>query len=399
MIAFGRMRQHWTLDPDIVFLNHGAFGACPRAVLDAQSEWRARLEREPVHFFANVLEGELDRLRDVIGAFAGARPEDVVFVRNSTAGVSAVLRSLEFGPGDVLLTTNHAYNACKNALDFKAQHSGAEVRVVNVPFPPSGPDDVTERILAAATPDVRLAMIDHVTSPTGLVLPIDDIVRRLRERGIETLVDGAHGPGMRPLELSKLGAAYYVGNFHKWLCAPKGAAMLWVREDKQRGLHPPVISHGFNSNRARSRFLDEFDWTGSDDPSSWLAVPEAIRFVGGLLPGGWPAVYRQNRALVLEGRRILSDALGLAADVPESMIGSLATMSLPDGDSKVFVPPNLEPLHLTLFERHRIEVPVFSWPDAPKRLVRISAHLYNTPDDYRKLAAALSEELGLHRPR
>jgi isopenicillin-N epimerase len=387
------MREHWALDPAIVFLNHGAFGACPRAVLEAQAAARAELEREPVHFFARWLEEGLDTLRAEVAPFVGARSTDVTFVRNATAGVNAVLASLPLRAGDAVLTTDHAYNACKNALDFFARRSGAEVIVAHVPFPPQDPGDIVDRVLSCAASNVRLALLDHVTSPTGLIFPIATLVRELRERGVETLVDGAHGPGMLPLSLSELGAAYYVGNFHKWVCAPKGAAMLWVREDRQRDLHPTVISHGFNSNSPRPRFLEEFDWTGSDDPTSWLAVPAAIQFIAGLIPGGWPEVRARNRALVLEGRRILADALDLGSGAPDSMIGSLATLVLPEGRADPALPPHLEPLHLALFERHRIEVPVFRWGQPPTRLVRISAHLYNTRGEYEALADALRVEL------
>ena len=237
--------------------------------------------------------------------------------------MSAVLRSLDLRPGDALLTTDHAYGACRNALDFIAKKSGAEVIAAKIPLPVRGPEDVVERILEAATGRVKLALVDHVTSPTGLVLPIVDIVRGLRARGIETLVDGAHAPGMVDLDVTGVGAAYYVGNFHKWVCSPKGAAMLCVREDRQAGVHPGAISHGYTSTRARSRFLEEFDWTGSDDPSAWLSVPAAIRFIGGLVPGGWPEVRRRNRELALEARRLLSDALGVPVLAPESSIGSL----------------------------------------------------------------------------
>jgi isopenicillin-N epimerase len=386
------MREPWTLDPNVVFLNHGSFGACPRPVLEAQSALRAELEREPVDFMLRRLEGRMAALRSEVSAFVGARPEDIAFVRNSTAGVSAVLASLTLGPGDALLTTDHAYGACKNALDFFARRAGAEVIVAHLPFPPGHPGEVVERVLARATPRVKLALIDHVTSPTGLVMPIATLVRELRERGIETLVDGAHAPGMVPMALTDLGAAYYVGNFHKWVCAPKGAAMLWVRADRQRELHPTVISHGLTSTSARSRFLEEFDWTGSDDPTPWLVVPDAIRCVGGLVPGGWPEVQRRNRALALEARRILVDALDLDPGAPESMVGSMAALVLPGGGAAV--PPNLDPLHAALFERHRIEVPVFRAPDPSTRVVRISAQLYNTRDDYEALAMALRVELG-----
>jgi isopenicillin-N epimerase len=388
------LRAHWSLDPAIAFLNHGSFGACPVEVLRQQDALRAQMEREPVRFFVNELPPLLDAARAEVAAFVGADAEELVFVRNATAGVNAVLRSLELAAGDELLTTDHAYNACRNVLDHVAERSGARVVTVAVPFPVSGPDQIVDAVLSAVTPATRLALLDHVTSPTGLVLPIAQLVEALSERGVDALVDGAHAPGMLPLDVRALGAAYYAGNFHKWVCAPKGAGMLHVRRDRQAGLHPAVISHGYNSPRPRSRFLEEFDWTGTDDPTPWLCVPVAIRFMERLVPGGWPEVRARNHALAVAGRRILCDALGADPPAPEQMLGSLASLILPDGDP---VPPAsalyADPLQLTLLERHGIEVPVPPWPAPPRRLVRISAQLYNHVGDYERLAAALREEL------
>ncbi len=381
----------WTLDPEVTFLNHGSFGACPRPVLEAQAELRARLERQPVQFMARELEGRLDEARAALAAFVGAVPGDVAFVPNATSGVNAVLRSLVFAPGDELLTTDHAYNACKNALHFVAERSGAAVVVAKVPFPIDGPDAVVEAVLARVTPRTRLALLDHVTSPTGLVWPIAALVQALAERGVETLVDGAHAVAMLPLDVSAIGAAYYTGNCHKWLCAPKTAGFLHVRRDLQALVHPLAISHGARLQRAdRSRFLLEFDWTGTVDPTAYLTVPVAIRVLGAFFPGGWPALRDHNRDLALAGRRLLCDALGVAEPAPVSMIGSLAAVPLPDGSPE---PPAsalyCDPLQDALREEAGIEVPIVPWPAAPRRLIRISAAGYNTIADYERLAVAL----------
>ena len=389
------LRAHWTLDPEVVFLNHGSFGACPRAVLGEQDRLRAQIEREPVQFFVHALGPLLDAARAEVATFVGARPEDLVFVRNATAGVNAVLASLRLAPGDELLTTDHVYHACHNALQHVCARAGARVVVAPLPFPISGPDEAIAAVLAGASARTRLALIDHITSPTGVVLPVAEIVAALAQRGIDTLVDGAHAPGMLPLELDALGAAYYTGNFHKWVCAPKGAAMLHVRGDRQAGLHPSVISHGFDSSRSRSRLWEEFDWTGTDDPSPWLCVPTAIRWLGQLLPGGWPALRARNRALLLEGRDILATALGVAAPVPDAMLGTLAALPLPDGAHAPSSSLYADALQVALFERHRIEVPVPPWPAPPRRLIRISAQVYNQRSDYEVLAGALRAELRL----
>jgi isopenicillin-N epimerase len=384
------VRRHWLLDPEIRFLNHGSFGACPRVVLELQSELRARLEREPVFFFLRELEGLLDEAREQVAAFVGVRPEDMGFVRNATTGVNAVLRSLRLEPGDEILVTDHGYNACTNVARHVAERSGARVVVAKIPFPLASEDEVVAAVLDAASDRTRVAVLDHVTSPTGLVLPIARLVRALDERGIDTLVDGAHAPGMLDLDVGAIGAAWYTANFHKHTCAPKGAAMLWARADEQADLHPAVISHGYNSQRPRKRWLEEIDWQGTDDPTPWLCVPAALRFVGSLVEGGWPAVRARNRALALRGREILCTALDVPVPAPESMIGTLAAVPLWDGDG---APPSsalyADPLQVALLDEDRIQVPMPPWPGPPKRLVRISAHLYNRVEEYEALAAAL----------
>lgn len=391
----------WLLDPSVVFLNHGSFGACPRPVLDLQSDLRVRMEREPVHFFNQQMEPLVDAARAAVAGFVDADPADLVFVRNATSAVGAVLSSLRFAPGDELLRTDHGYNACNNGLLRAASQAGAKVVVAAVPFPLSSPGQVVDAIVGAVTPRTRLALIDHVTSPTGLVLPIAQIVDALAARGIDTLVDGAHAPGMLPLSLRTLGAAYYAGNLHKWCCAPKGAAFLHVRRDRQAGLHPAVTSHGMNVPRTdRSRFQLEFDWIGSDDYTSVMAVPAALRFLASLSPDGLPGVMAENRARALGARSLLCQTLAIAPPCPDDMIGALVAVPLPPRAARerlpqVPVPLHIDPLQAVLYERHRIQVPVMPWPSAPSRLLRISAQRYNRTSDYQTLAAALRDELSL----
>jgi isopenicillin-N epimerase len=381
----------WPLDPAIAFLNHGSFGSCPRAVLALQQRLRERLERQPVQFFMRDLEAMVDAARAALAQFVGAHPDDLVFVPNATVGVNTVLHSLRFEPGDELLVTDHEYNACRNAFEHAAERSGARVVVVPLPFPLRSAEEIVAAILERVTPRTRLALIDHVTSQTGLVMPIETLVRELHARGVDTVVDGAHAPGMVPLDLRRVGAAYYTGNCHKWVCAPKGAAFLCVRRDRQHLVRPLVISHGANSERTdRSRYLIEFGWTGTGDPTASLCVPEALHFMGSLLPGGWPEVMRRNRELALGARHILCAALAIEPPAPEDLIGTLVSVPLANGKGASAPDAlHLDPLQERLLAEHAIEVPVITWPRWPRRLLRISAQLYNSVPQYERLAAAL----------
>jgi isopenicillin-N epimerase len=378
------LAQHWTLDPSIDFLNHGSFGACPRPVLDAQSELRARMERQPVQFFVRDLEKLLDEARGELGAFVGADPDDLAFVPNATTGVNTVVRSLDLNAGDELLTTDHAYNACRNALRWH-EHRGVKVVMVRVPWPCEGPHQVIDAVMNGVTARTKLALIDHVTSPTGLIFPVGELVRRLGERGIDTLVDGAHAPGMLPLDVRAIGAAYYTGNCHKWLCAPKGAAFLHVRRDRQDLVKPIAHGHGLNSPRTdRSRFRLQMDFIATDDFTPFLCVPHAIRFFGSLMP--WPELMARNHALALRGRDLVEQALGTRRAAPDFMLGSLAPVLLPED-----APPAWA-VQRALLDKHRIEVPVFPFPAAPKALIRLSAQLYNDEQQFAHLARVLPGE-------
>ena len=384
--------KFWSLDPAVTFLNHGSFGACPLPVQEAQQRLRKQLEREPVRFFMREYEDLLDNARRQLSAFVGADSSELAFIPNATTGVNAVLRSLQFESGDELLTTDHEYNACRNALDFIAERTGARVVVAKIPFPIDSPDQVVTAVMEGVSPRTRLALLDHVTSQTALVLPIQQLAHQLVERGVDTLIDGAHAPGMVSLNLPELGATYYTGNCHKWLCAPKGAAFLYVKHDKQSLIRPLTISHGANSPRTeRSRFQLEFDWTGTDDPTAYLCVPEAIRFMGSLLPGGWRELMARNRDMALAARQLLCQALGVPVPCPPEMIGSMAVVPLPEKAPGMVETRIIPSLQDALFELFAIEVPVIPRLGLPKQLVRISAQLYNTLDQYEYLASALAQ--------
>lgn len=372
------------------------------------------MERDPVRFLAADLEPLLEKAQGALGAFLGADPDDLAWVANATAGVNTVLASLarEWRPGDEVLTTDHEYNATLNAVREAARRSGARIVIASIPFPLRAAAEVEAAMLNAVTPRTRLAVISHVTSATAVIFPVERIVAALAVRGVDTLVDGAHGPGMVPLDLDGLGAAYYTGNGHKWLCGAKGSAFLHVRRDRQADIRPLVTSHGANSpRRDRSRFRLAFEWTGTSDPTPFLVLPEAIDLMATLHPDGWPGVMAANRGLCLAARDVLAGALGVEPPVPDEMLGAMSALPLPrvaqarqatadqwpEGDPGETLAD--DPMHAELLERHRIQVPVYSWPPTrgpsrpAMRLLRISAQRYNTLDEYRRLADVISVSL------
>jgi isopenicillin-N epimerase len=363
-------------------------------VLDAQQELRRQLERNPVDFFQRTLTPLLETAREALAQFIHADNEGIVFVPNATAGVNTVLKSLKFRPSDELLVTQHEYNACKNALDFVARRDSAKVVVVDLPFPVSNEQEFIDALMKKVTPLTRLALIDHVTSPTALILPIQKITAALKEHGIEVLVDGAHATGMLDLNMKELDATYYTGNCHKWLCAPKTSAFLHVAPHRRNTIRPLSISHGANARLDhRSRFQLEFDWQGTSDPTSILCIPAAIAFFRDVMPGGWATVRARNHQLVLDARNMLCEQLAQEKPAPDHLIGSMATVPLPDAESTPIVDTvhGQNVLQAHLFNESKIEVPIVHWPHAPTRWVRLSAQLYNSMEDYEKLAAALSK--------
>ena len=307
------------------------------------------------------LEPKLDSVRQAVASLLHAVPEDIAFVQNATDGVNAVLRSFPFRPDDEMVVTNHGYNACNNAARFAAEKANASVRVADIPFPIEDEDSAVAAIEKQFTDRTRLLLVDHVTSFSGIILPVARIIDSAHRRGIRVLVDGAHAPGMIPIDLAKLNADYYTANHHKWLCGPKASGFLYVRREFQMEVRPTVISHAANRSRpGRSRFLAEFDWTGTYDATTLLAVPAAIDFLTTLRPGGIEGNMHANHALAIEARRLLTEMLGIQAPAPKSWIGSLVTLPLPPCSVKNSAA--LDPLQRKLYERYKIEVPVFSRP-------------------------------------
>jgi isopenicillin-N epimerase len=285
-------RHLWNLDPDFVFLNHGSFGAMPKAIIEKQHQLRLRIESQPVRHFQREIDSLLAASRERLARLVNADPEGLVFVPNATTGVNTVLRSLALRPGDEIIITNHIYNACRNAVQLVARQSGAKVITVHVPFPVRSKNEVMDLVMGRVTGRTRFVLIDHITSPTALLFPVEEIVREMSSRGIDVMVDGAHAPGMVPLNIASMGVPYYTGNCHKWLCAPKGSAFLFIREDKRKDVRPLVISHGANSTRIDKSFLHlEFDWTGTDDYSPYILVGDCIDYLESLYPAASPSIW------------------------------------------------------------------------------------------------------------
>lgn len=389
--APSKFRRLWGLAPGTTFLNHGSFGACPKAVLDVQLQLRREMEAELVQFLWRRYDDLVEAARHRVAKFVGASPQNLVFTTNATAGVNSILRSIEFKRGDEILTTNHDYNACRNVLIETARRAGAKVVIAEVPFPIKSEDEVIEAVLDRVTRRTRLAMIDHVTSSTALIFPVTRLVGELERRNVDTLVDGAHAPGLLPLKVQKIGAAYYTANLHKWTCAPKGVAFLWVRPDKQDTIQPAVISHG--NNRARpgfTRFQDRFDWAGTFDVTPWLCAPHAIEFMGSLLAGSWLELRQRNRDLVIRARRLLCQRLEVDPPCPEKMLGSMATLPLPDRFQSLPASGKIDAEQLRLYDDFGIEVPLMRFGNPERRYLRISAQIYNTMEDFEYLANALA---------
>jgi len=379
MSRFGRpMRLRFLLEPGAVFLNHGSFGATPRAVFAAAERWRRRMEANPDRFVRRVLPRALRAAAARLAGFLHAREQDLAFVENATSGVNAVLRSLEFQRGDEILATTHTYNAVRQAIREACRRTGARLVEARIVLPVCDESSLTvplERKLGKRT---RLVVLDHVSSPTGLVFPVKRLAALARARGAKVLVDGAHAPGQLALDVPSLGVDWYAGNCHKWLFAPKGCGFLWARRSAQAGIHPPVISHGYGMG-----FAAEFDWTGTRDFSSWLAAPDALDFLVEMNPS---RVRAHNHRLAVGAAMRLAAAWGTTLDGPPALHGSLIAIRLPEALQR----RDAVELMARFLARERIVVAIVSVEGA--LWARISAQVYNVPQDYDRLRDAVLRE-------
>jgi len=381
------IREGWMLDPAVHYLNHGSFGARRHRVMERQTAWRVRLESQPVAFLDRDLPELLRSARQTIGAMLGMEPESFGFVTNATEGVNAVLRSLDLRPGDRLVTTTHVYRAVGKAMRFAARRSGAEVIEVPLPLPARDPADVVALLARALAPDAsgraaRLLVIDHVTSPSALVLPVREIIAAARDVGTLVLLDGAHAPGMLPLDVRALAPDWYTANLHKWICAPPGAAFLWSAAPHRDATHPLVISHYLDEG-----FSPEFAWQGTRDVTAWLASADAVRDVCDALgPGGWAQVMAHNHCGARWAGGMLSEAFATPLTAPEdgSMTGSMVAVEIPPSIAQ----RHEEPARLQAMLRgtYSIEIPVMVVEG--RWYLRPSYQVYNRPESYELLARA-----------
>ncbi len=386
------LAHHWPLDTDTVFLNHGSFGATPIAVLDEQARIRSRVVRDTVRFFEREYSDLLDQSRAAVAEILKPDVDGLTFVSNATQGVNTVLRSLNLNPGDEIIVPDHSYQACWNAVDYVTGRSGAKTVVVEIPFRLDGPEQVIDLIMGAVTDKTVLALIDTITSPTGTRMPFEELTQRLQARGVDVLLDAAHGPGIVPLDLARLAPSYCTGNFHKWVCSPKGSAFLHIREDRKHLVKPLNISHGFSfEGTAQEKFDFEFAWPGTQDPTPWLSIPQAMSFMEGLVEGEWSEIMRRNHNLAIQGRDIICEALGTTPPVPDSMICSMASVEVPTEEEVGPMSLEGDPFHNQLLDNYSIQVPVMPWRHHGTKYIRISAQLYNHIDEYRYLAAALRD--------
>jgi isopenicillin-N epimerase len=373
------MRDLFLLDPAVIFLNHGSFGACPKPVFEEYQRWQLELERQPVEFLGRRFNALLREARSALGDYLGAEADDLVYVANATVGLNIVARSLDLRPGDEVLTTDHEYGALDRTWRFLCAKHGAKYIRQPVRVPIRSVEEVIQAIWSGVTDRTRVLFISHITSPTAITFPIAPLIDRARQAGIISIVDGAHAPGQIDLNLRELGADFYAGNLHKWLLAPKGSAFLYARKERQPLVEPLVVSWGWEAEKpGPSKFIDEQEWQGTRDIAAYLSVPAAIQFQR---DQQWPQVREQCYAFVRYAREQVSALTGLPPLTPDEAQWFTQMSALP-------LPPcDLEELKRRLYAEFKIEIPVINWNN--RQFVRISIQGYNTRADVEALSEAL----------
>lgn len=376
------LRPLFLIRDGVTFLNHGSFGACPRSVFERYQWWQREAEGQPVEFYGRRAPELLRHARHLLGSLLNAEGDDLVYVTNATVGVNIVARSLDLGPGDEILASNHEYGACERTWRFLCEKTGARYRRVEIPVPVTTHEDLVERLFAEVTSATRVIFISHITAPTALTFPIEEICRRAREQGILTVVDGAHAPGQIEVDLTRIDPDFYTGNLHKWLCAPKGAAFLYARRELQPMLEPLVVSWGWDAIApSGSDFIDHHEYRGTRDIAAPLVVPDAIAFQK---EHDWDHVRARCHEMLRQARPVIAELLGGEPIAPESDEW-YAQMSA------FLLPPEIDGALLKerLYEDHRVEIPVFSWNG--RETIRVSVQGYNSWGDLERLFVAIQD--------
>lgn len=388
--------SQWRLEPGVTYLNHGSFGPSPVPVLEARQEWLARLEREPMDFFVRRLAGYFDEAADALGRFLGCPGENLVFVPNATAGMNIVASNIPLGPDDEVLLTDHEYGAVVRIWGQACREAGAKTVVAPLPFPLNSREAVVEAVMERITPRTKVLVISHVTSQTAVELPVREVCEQARKRGVITVIDGPHAVAMTDFRLSEIPCDFYTASCHKWLSAPFGSGFLYVRSRFKQGLRPTMWSWGRSLMGAAPSWKDEFHWPGTFDPTPYLAIPAAIRF---LQDYGLKKFREETHALARVARSMLLNVAGGAplSEDSSDWYGSMVSVPFPIEDDNGAFPGDMHPLQSWLWEQHRIEMPVIRWRD--RTLARVSCHLYTTPRDLEKLHSALREWQNGNQPQ
>jgi isopenicillin-N epimerase len=375
-----QLKEQFLLDPDVIFLNHGSFGATPKPVFDAYQRWQLELERQPVEFLGRRHNGLMQKSREALGEYFNTSANNLVYTSNVTVSINIVARSLKLGPNDEVLASDHEYGACDRTWRFLASENGFKYINQPIPLPVTTLETFVDDFWQGVTPRTKVIFLSHITSPTAIIFPVAEVCRRAREQGILTVVDGAHAPGQIPLDLEAIGADFYGGNLHKWLCAPKGAGFLYARPDAQHILKPLVVSWGYESEiPGESQFVDHYEWIGTRDIAAFLAVPDAIQFQA---KHDWDSVRATAHELLRYAQREICELSGLPALHPDdkAWFAQMGTAPLP-------VESDLGKLKTRLYDDYRIEVPLILWNG--RKLIRISVQGYNDQNDIDKLLSAL----------
>lgn len=379
------LKDLFLLDPQVIFLNHGSYGACPRPVFEKYQAWQKQLERQPVQFLGSELDNYLLQSRQVLAKYVHASPNDIVYIPNATHGVNIVARSLQLNPGNEILTTNHEYGACNFAWDFICQKTGAIYRHQDIKIPTTSQQEIVDQLWQAVSPRTRVIFMSHITSPTSLTLPIQLVCQRAHDAGIITIIDGAHAPGQISVDLASLQADFYIGNCHKWMLSPKGAGFLYARPEVQNLIEPLIVSWGYQSklsSKSKSNFIDYLQWTGTKDPAAALCVPAAIDFMN---ENHWDDVRVRCHNLLRSAIKQICDQTGLSPLYPleSDFYHQMGTIPIPKMK-------DLTILKASFYHEYGIEIPCFEWNG--RHFIRLSVQGYNSEDEIDQLVGAVNNQ-------